>query len=82
MAIYVAVFASLIGLYLIYRLFLLTLIKIFGRLCKNIKKQYLEVENYESDFYSCVNVSSLQVILKDSREQLKQLQIMFRQGIF
>ena len=55
MAIYIAVFASLIALYLVYRLFLLTLIKVFSRLCKNFKKRFLEVENFESDFYSCVS---------------------------
>jgi len=56
MAIYIAVFASIIGLYLIYRLFLLSVIKIFSRICKNFKKRFLEVETFESDFYTCVNI--------------------------
>ena len=59
MAIYIAVFASLIALYLIYRIFLLSVIKIFSRICKDFKKRFLEVETFESDFYSCVSFQAL-----------------------
>ena len=82
MAIYIAVFASLIALYLVYRLFLLSIIKTFSRACKNFKKRFLEVENFESDFYSCVNFQSLRVTFKEAKKLHKQLTVMFSQGLY
>jgi hypothetical protein len=82
MAIYIAVFVSLIALYLIYRLFLLSLIKIFSRVCRDFKKRFLEVETFESDFYSCVSLKALRDILKDTKKQHKALTVMYSQGLY
>lgn len=55
MAVYIAVFVSIVALYLVYRLFILSIVKIFSKVCANFKKRYLEVETFESDFYSCTS---------------------------
>ena len=70
-SVYVAILAAIIVCFILWRLFFLNILTFFNRVCKRVKVKYLENENLQSDFYTCVNLKSLKQLLKDQERDLR-----------
>ena len=70
-SVYVAILAAIIVCFILWRLFFLNILRFFNRVCKRVKAKYLENENLQSDFYTCVNLKSLKQLLKDQERDLR-----------
>jgi hypothetical protein len=73
MGVYIAIFVAVIVLYLIYRLFLVSIIKIFKYFCKGLNEKYLETGAIENDFYACASFKTLRDILHETKQEIKVL---------
>jgi hypothetical protein len=70
----------LIGLYLIWRLFIQTIMKCIRRFCKE-QILFFEEGVAEADFYENVNFRSLRLIMKEDTVELRNLENMQKSGL-
>lgn len=70
-SVYVAILAAIIVCFILWRLFFLNILTLFNRVCKRVKAKYLENENLQGDFYTCVNLNTLRQLLVEQERDLK-----------
>jgi len=70
-SLYVAIIAAIFALFILWRLLFVNILHMFRKFCKAVQVNLADHENVEYDFYTCVNLRTLNQLLKDSESDLK-----------